>query len=130
MITVVISGVRNIRDTLRSLESNARNDFRVHVEPALREMLASQFPNIKFVKSGLFKKYGEKSDLYWQLSSGNLVLCSAWDERLRLRAKHVSGKFCLYPQGQLKYMATNNPWNVGKWKGKRYIVPILNVTEA
>lgn len=129
MITVIIKGTKNIHQTLRSLEANARDKFRVLVDETIREGLAEIY-KIEFVKPRLFNKYGKKSHLYWELPSGCLILCSSWDVRLQRGIRNRMGRYCLLPGSQEKFPATNSPANIGKWEGPKYIVPILRVTEV
>lgn len=128
MITVIIEGTRNIHNTLTSLRANARDDFRVFVEDSVREEM-SRAHDLDFVKPGRLNRYGPKSDLYWVLPSGCLVLTASWDVRMSLCVKDDK-KYCLHPAGIMKHFATNLQRNVGKWKGTQYGVPILRVTEV
>jgi hypothetical protein len=128
MITVIIKGTKNIDNTLRSLLANAEGRFRVYTEDSVRARLSKEY-NIEFVKPGIFRKYGKKSDLYWFIKSGSLILTTAWDKRFDLCKKKTLKPYCLGPGGQ-KYLATNYQLNVGRWLGSNQIVPILRVTEA
>lgn len=129
MITVIIEGTKNIDNTLKSLEANAKGGFRVYVEDQVRDELSKVY-DIEFVKPGRILKYGPKSDLYWQIPSGCLILVASWDYRLTLAMRETRKAYCLIPGRQDRFPATNLQRNVGKWKGEKYIVPILSVTEA
>lgn len=129
MITVIIQGTKNIDNTLKSLKANAKDPFRVFVEDSVREELSKTY-DIEFVKPGLVNKYGKKSDLYWLLPSGCLVLTAFWDARLSLCIKKTKVTYCLQPSGHQKYFVTNFQSNIDKWKGRLYSVPILQVIEV
>lgn len=129
MITVIIEGTKNIRNTLTSLQANSEGKFRVYVENSVRSQLSKTY-DIEFVKPGLLRRYGKKSDFYWVLPSGCLILCSAWDKRIKLCKRPTWRSYCLYPGMQDRHYITNRQSNVKKWKGVRYRVPILSVTEA
>jgi hypothetical protein len=129
MITVIIEGTKNIERTLTSLVANSDGNFRVFVHEAIRDKLSKQF-NIEFVKPSLLRKYGKKSDLYWKLPSGCLILTAAWDTRMKLCMKKDVGKYCLHPSFRQEHFATNVPRNIDKWKGNKYPVPLLSVTEG
>ena len=128
MITAIIQGTKDIRNTLTSLQANAHGKFRVLVEDSLREELSKVY-TMEFVQSSLLRKYGKKSDLYWILPSGCLILSASWDVRINL-CKKSERVYCLHPAGQARYFITNVPRNIGKWRGRRYGVPILQVTEV
>ncbi len=131
MITVIIDGTKNIDNTLRSLESNATADFRVFVEESVRDDINFwEYNKIEIVEPGLLRKYGPRSDIYWLVPSGGLVLTSAWDERLVRAGNGKSGTYCLIPANANRCLATNKQGNVGKWKGEQVIVPILGITEV
>lgn len=128
MITVIIQGTKDIQNTLTSLKSNSAGSFRVFVEDSVRADMSKLY-DMEFVTSGRILKYGPKSDLYWTLPSGTLVLSAAWDKRLEL-AVRGDRAYCLHPSGCRRHFATNLQRNVGKWKGPHYPVPILSVTEV
>lgn len=132
MITVIIEGTLNIENTVRSLVANAKEGFRIFSPEALRLCLQDLYKdsNVAFVKPGKSLKYGPKSDLYWQIPSGCLILVASWDLRLSLCIKDTNKMYCLHPSGQKRHFATNFQRNVGKWKGEWHVVPILSVTGA
>lgn len=133
MITVIIQGTKNLENTIRSLNSNAMGKFRVLLDAeaaGIKYCENCDYPNIEFVRSKLLRKYGKVSDVYWLLPSGCLVLTASWDLRIERCIKPNAGIYCLMPSGSTKHMITNSQYNVGKWKGAKYIVPILKVLEG
>ncbi len=131
MITVIIQGIKNLDNTLKSLSSNAVGRFRVMLDAqALVAGGFESYPNIEFVRPKFLRKYGKLSDVYWLLPSGCLVLAASWDLRIERCIRQNSGVYCLLPSGYSKYMITNTQHNVGKWQGAKHIVPILTVVEG
>lgn len=131
MITVIIEGTSGIENTVKSLVGNAKEGFRLFVDESWRQGLAELYKeaNVEFVRPGKINRYGKSSDLYWQIPSGCLILVASWDLRLGKCIKETKKMYCVSPSGQ-RYYATNFQRNVGKWKGDKYIVPILRVTET
>jgi hypothetical protein len=123
-ITVIIEGIKNIRDTVQSLRSHADSSVRIFVDRSVRGELAREFTDIEFINK-------LKGDLFWVLPSGCLILTGAWDLRISKVAETTKGFiYCLYPNQRNPYFITNKKWNIGRWFGKKYIVPILGVTEV
>lgn len=129
MITVIVQGTKNLDNTLKSLNSNAVGKFRVMVDEGVAAGFAA-YPKIEPVRPRLLRKYGKLSDVYWRLPSGCLVLTAAWDLRIERCIRQNAGIYCLMPSGSDRHMITNSQYNVGKWKGTRFIVPILTVLEG
>lgn len=131
MITVIVQGTKNLDNTLKSLNSNAVGKFRVMVDEGVTmETGFAAYPKIEPVRPKLLRKYGKMSDVYWRLPSGCLVLTASWDLRIERCVRQNAGIYCLIPSGSHKHMITNSQYNVGKWKGARYFVPILTVLEG
>lgn len=127
MITVIIQGTKDIEKTLTSLSNNSKDGFRVLVDKSVRSSLSGIYTKIEFVKPSLISKYGKKSDYYWSIASGCVVLASSWDYRIELAGKDKSGTFCLCTPGRPDSLITNKRGNVGKWKGGVYPVPCLSI---
>lgn len=131
MITVIIEGTKDLSNTLRSLNSNATGEFRVFIaDETIRDHVFWKYEKADFVEPGILRKYGKRSDLYWVIPSGCLVLCSAWDERLNRCIQDTDSTYCLIPANANRYPVTNKQRNVGKWNGEQVIVPILGITEV